>query len=64
MSPIYHIKEKEGRGKKRLHININIKLLEIKDGLSREQTLDGITDSESCLLDMKRNLRIILDCTN
>jgi hypothetical protein len=29
-------------------------MLKINDGLYREQTLDGIIDSESCLQDMKR----------
>ena len=51
---IYHTKEKEVRKKKRRHTKKDILLLKIDDGLSREQTLDGTTDSENCLQDMKR----------
>ena len=43
------------------HIKKDILLPKINDGLyEKEQTL-GITDSESCLHDMKRKLRTTLD---
>jgi hypothetical protein len=59
MFPIYRIKEKEDKWKKRIHIKKDILLPKINDGLSREQTL-GIIGSESCLQDMKRKLRTTL----
>jgi hypothetical protein len=63
MFHIYHIKEKEARRKKRQNIKKDILMLKIKDGLLREP-IHGITDSESCLRDMKRRLRTISDWCN
>jgi hypothetical protein len=63
MSPIYQIKE-EVRKEKRQNIKKDIPMLKIKDGLLREP-IHGIIDSESCLQDMKRKLRITwVQCSN
>ena len=53
-------KRKRGQAKEKYTYKSNILLLKIKEGLyEKEQIHDGITDSESCLSDMKRKQRVI-----
>ena len=60
MPPIYHIKEKEDKRKKRIQTKKDIIIPKKKIWVvERENKLDGIVDSESCLQDMKRKLRTI-----
>ena len=56
-------KRKRGQIKKEKTNQKNILMQKINDGLSREP-IRGIIDSESCLYDMKRRLKTILDWCN